>query len=85
VVEVGSAVPEAELGELGALVGDVDQRLSLGETRVLDAQLVGWLDGLALAHQLEGAQAAVALELQRVRELQSAASLEARRQARSML
>ena len=85
VVEVGSAVPDAELAELGKLVGALDRNLSLGESRVIDAQLIGWLGGLAMQCQWENLRSAVASDQERLLHARDDAALEAKRLARGAL
>jgi hypothetical protein len=57
-VEVGSALNDALLEELGrlAVLSDLDEP-SAAELRVIDAQLLGWLNGVSLGESL-GAGAA---------------------------
>ena len=81
-VEVGSAVPDAALTELGALFGNVDADLTVGECRVIDAQLLGWLGGVAMQSQWEGLRSVIAGEQEQLQRAQADAALEARRRER---
>ena len=57
-VEVGSAVPDALLDELGRLVQPADAaRATDAELRVLWAQMLGWISGALLGEQLDRVQA----------------------------
>jgi hypothetical protein len=53
VVEVGSSLSDTVLDELGRLIPHLPGDCTVGELRVLEAQLVGWLDGVIEAEKLE--------------------------------
>ena len=85
VVEVGSALPDRELAELGLLIGPIDAALTIGESRVIEAQLLGWLGGLEIQHRWEGLQAMMAVDRQRALRDQEEVASEARRRARGVV
>ena len=59
-VEIGSAVPDDLLRELGRVVAPVVcDHPTPSELRLLSAQLIGWLAGIAAAETFEDRQAAV--------------------------
>jgi hypothetical protein len=55
VVEVGSSLSETALEELGRLIPELpgDHETSAGELRILEAQLLGWLDGVLQGEAIE--------------------------------
>jgi hypothetical protein len=60
-VEIGSAVPAELLRELAAVVGGPSTTPpTADELRIVEAQLLGWLHGIAASESYEDALAAVA-------------------------
>lgn len=59
-VEIGSAVPDDLLAELGRVLGGASiDAPTADELRVVEAQLLGWLRGMARASRFEDLQAIV--------------------------
>jgi hypothetical protein len=83
--EVGSAVSDEELEELGSLVGSLAELDSAGTLRVVDAQLVGWLRGRALQAEWSAMQAVVGAATEAIRARKREQELEARHAARRVL
>jgi hypothetical protein len=83
--EIGSAVPDAELQELGVLVGSLAALESVGTVRVVDAQLVGWLRGHALEEEWKAMQAVVDQATSAIRMRAQEDEREARRAAQRVL
>jgi hypothetical protein len=85
VVELASSLSEPELKELGVLIGDLDEHLSLGESRVVTAQILGWLDGVTRSEVFALQDSALEVERSMVARAQQEAELERARRARGVL
>jgi hypothetical protein len=61
IVEIGSAVPDELLRELSRVIGSATGAVpTADELRIIEAQLLGWLRGMAGAERLEDLRTVVA-------------------------